>query len=271
LSRISQFWNFRWRTPGRAADPFLLHDALVAGFTDEAGGFADAGLFYLAEGNLYLLPAPDPLLKTLTFGALIVASGTLAALPFRRYQAIPDASSAPAQVTGPMQGVLESTPQATTFSSQGESNSATVQLAAGGDMKPTPSTYPNPTYRSANSWRQHSLERPRRRAEIPLTYEDLEVQIDLPDPIKERFNATVPIRALRLDQERMADLVMPAMESLATNQIEQIQKAAAKFAQGTRKSPSVTSSLASSREQSLDQLPKADPSNQTRHWIRQPD
>jgi len=277
--------------------PILSHCTkhFVAGFTDEAGGHANAQLFCLAEADLSLLPAPDPPLRTLTLGVLIVAAGTLAALPFRRYQAIPDASSAPAQVTGPMQSALEP-PLPATEARKDESNSVTVLFAASGDTQPpsqtqtaqtyTAQTYPVPTYHSDNLQRRNWLGRSRRRAEIPLTYEDLQVPIDQPEPIKERFNATVPIRALRLEQERTAELVMPAMESLATSQLEQIEKAAAEFAQGTGYQgtknlgtgkpgiitpPAVTGSLASSRDRTLDQLPKSESSDRTRHWIRQPD
>lgn len=110
-----------------------------------------------------------------------------------------------------------------------------------------------------------------RRAEIPLTYEDLEVPIDQPDPIKQRFNATAPIRAEQLERERIAGLVMPKMESLAVEQIQQIEHAASRFARTVDDRPHVSGSLASSREAQVERLPKATDPNRQRHWIRQPD
>jgi len=148
----------------------------------------------------------------------------------------------------------------------------TVQLAASGDVQPPSQTYPVPSFYSDNLRRRNSLDRSRRRAEIPLTYEDLQVPIDQPDPIKERFNATVPIRALELEQERTAELVMPAMESLATSQVEQIEKAVIGSLASARESLAKTrESSGKMRNQTLDRLPNAQSSDRTRHWIRQPD
>ena len=62
--------------------------------------------FRSAAANLSIHPAPSLPLRTLTLGVLIVSGGTLASLPFRRYQAIPDASSGPVQATGPTQSEL---------------------------------------------------------------------------------------------------------------------------------------------------------------------
>ena len=202
-------------------------------------------------------------MRTLTLGVIVVAGGTLAALPFRRYQAIPDASSAPAQVTGPMQSVLES--------------SSPAAVASDLDSYPAPGPVSYGDYVPTDLTQRRSLDRRaasqmmRRRAEIPLTYEDLEVPIDQPEPIKQRFNATAQIRAELLERERVAGLVMPKMESLAVEQIQQIEKVATRFAEEAPDLPKVSGSLASSREAHVDRLPKSTDANRQRHWIRQPD
>ncbi len=231
---------------------------------DEAGGYANTQLICSVEAIFSLLPAPDPQLRTLTLGVLIVSGGMLAALPFRRYQAIPDASSAPAQVTGPMQSVLESH-QPAALAIIDRSGSGTAETNCGDFLLATPLD------RTGGHRQNVALDRSPRRANIPLTFEDLQMPIAQPDLIKERFNATAPIRAERLDQERMAELVMPALESLAIEQVEQIQQAATRFAEASRPKAKVAGSLASSQQQHLDPLPKTDSSERPRHWIRQPD
>ena len=45
-------------------------------------------------------------MRNLTIGVLLIAGGTAAALPFRRYQSIQDASLEPTQATGPTQSAL---------------------------------------------------------------------------------------------------------------------------------------------------------------------
>jgi hypothetical protein len=131
-----------------------------------------------------------------------------------------------------------------------------------------------------------------RPIDVPLTFEDLMTPIDQPSPIQERYSATTPIRALQAEQERVAGLVMPAMESLAANQLEELQRSIAELKpqptaqpqpttgapQGSAE-PRAAGSLASSREAMPEQLPKAapnaganaaDPAERERHWILQP-
>lgn len=234
---------------------------------DEAGGYANTQLIRLVDAFFILLPAPDPLLRTLTLGVLIVTGGTLAALPFRRYQAIPDASSAPAQVTGPMQSVLQS--------------NAAVDIAA--DRSQQQSAFDSASYgygRSTGAYdsiahRRAVTQITRQRADIPLSYQDLEIPIDQPDPIKQRFNAAAPIRAEQLARERAAGLLMPAMETLAASQVDQIEIAANQFVDASIDNAKVTGSLASARDADVEQLPQGKGSQQDadreRHWIRQPD
>ena len=162
-----------------------------------------------------------------------------------------------------MQSVLESTYPAAVASDL-DSESDTNQVGGQGYVPTDLAQRRAMDRRAASQMMRH-------RADIPLTYEDLEVPIDQPEPIKQRFNATVANRAEQLERERVAGLVMPKLESLAVEQIQQIEKAATQFAEKTNELPKVTGSLASSRETQVDRLPKSADSNRQRHWIRQPD
>jgi hypothetical protein len=190
---------------------------------------------------------------------LIVAGGTLAALPFRRYQAIPDASTAPAQVTGPLHGSLElPLPRAIA-----NADRDTAEPPSTVDFSATAYTYAAPG-------RSLTIPKPR-RADIPLTYEDLEIPIDQPDVIKQRFNATALIRAEQLAAEQVPQIVMPALDSLAEAEVQQIRQAASRFAETAPQPARVSGALASAREPVAEPLPKSDAQPQPRHWIRQPD
>ncbi len=230
----------------------------------------------LGDGDFSLLPAPDAPLRILTLGVLIVSGGVLAALPFRRYQAIPDSSSAPAQVTGPTQGILEQ--------SVLESNASRALAAEHRDESVRDDAAPNdpglfvPSYRSPFLADRLQIDHNPQRANIPLTFEDLQVPLDLPDPVKRRFSATSPIRALQMEQDRTTEIVMPDLESLAESQIQEIKNVAARFAESNPRTPQraeptphVSGTLASSRPTTLGPLPKETDSNRPRHWIRQPD
>ena len=162
-----------------------------------------------------------------------------------------------------MQSVLESTyPEVVASDPDSESNTNRVGRQ---------SYVPTDLAQRREMDRRAASQMMRHRADIPLTYEDLEVPIDQPEPIKQRFNATVANRAEQLERERVAGLVMPKLESLAVEQIQQIEKVATQFAEQANDLPKVTGSLASSRETQVAPLPKAADANRQRHWIRQPD
>jgi len=217
-------------------------------------------------GEFSLLPAPEPTtLRTVTLGTMLVCGGILAALPFRRYQTIPDASSAPAHLTGPTESLLqpsESAPQ----------HVNSFRDACPIDLAESPAS----TYYGVGHAAVANGERFRRRAGMPLTYEDLEIPIALPAPIAERFNATSPIRAIDAEQDRaldkrMVEIVMPSADALAASQVAAIEKAASQFADQQPDQKRVSGALASAREGSIDPLPKSDSAGRQRHWIRQPE
>jgi hypothetical protein len=227
-------------------------------------------------------------LRTLTLGVLIVSGGTLAALPFRKYQAIPDASSAPAQVTGPTQSALDSADSSQLVTNpwpadQPSSDASLEAINAGALASNLPPWHPLATSQAPRS------------VDIPLTYDDLAMPIDPPPPIAQRFNATVPIRQQQLEQQRVSALVMPAMQQLAATQQLEPQRVSAlvmpamqqlaatqqlelqRVAESVRtlsdqqNDSKAAGSLASSRDRSLERLPKVAPVKRDRHWIRQPE
>ena len=232
-------------------------------------------------------------MRTLTLGVLIVSGGTLAALPFRRYQAIPDASNAPVQVTGPSHSALDP-PR------RDDSSDAIVR------ERPDATKLRGSVLAGhLPVWQPPSALPPRpRQLDIPLTYDDLAVPIDQPKPIQDRFNATAAVRQKQVERERVASLEMPPMETLVASQQEELKRvmksvAESELRQDVRRR-SVGGSLASVSSQSLhdpssnaglsnppasmragpngyalnpetESLPAANSQSAERHWIRQPD
>ncbi|MGI9475027.1 MAG: hypothetical protein ACR2NZ_26075 [Rubripirellula sp.] len=220
-------------------------------------------------------------MRTLTLGVLIVSGGTLAALPFRRYQAIPDASAVPTQVTGPAQSALDSPPVGR------RSNAVVHETPDEHDLRGAVLANHIPV------WQQSSVPTPsQRQLDIPLTYDDLAVPIAQPKPIQDRFNATAAVRQKQVERERVASLEMPAMETLVASQQQELQRVIDSVAVN---SPAAGGSLASTNlgsspfaasngasstasrgpmaaqsAQRLDPLPATIPEQRQRHWIRQP-
>lgn len=217
-------------------------------------------------GEFSLLPALErSTLRTITLGALVICGGTLAALPFRRYESTPAPPSAPAHLTGPTESSLR---PALGPPADGGPAGAAIPLDGAAALA---TTAPG----ADQAW-PGTGQRFRPRQGVPLTYEDLEVPISLPPPIADRFNATAPIRALEAEQERLTDsrrleLVMPPAEALAQSQLAQIETAASEFVAEHREGPAVSGALVSARETRLDTLPKPAAGDRQRHWIRQPD
>lgn len=153
-------------------------------------------------------------MRTLTLGVLIVAGGTLAALPFRRYQAIPDASSDPIHVTGPTQSELTSNQfhQLADASPQ-QQREMTLHKIQADVLAASENLAPN-----LPRWEAPPPEPPKLAIEIPLTFEDLATPIDMPPPLQRRFNATTAARAAQVEEEnRVAGILMPKMESMVAS------------------------------------------------------
>ena len=47
--------------------------------------------------------------------------------------------------------------------------------------------------------------------DVPLTYEDLMLPIEMPEIVRERFNATAAVKSIQMDKDRLADNEMPRM------------------------------------------------------------
>jgi hypothetical protein len=208
-------------------------------------------------------------LRNLSLGVLIVCGGTLAALPFRRYQSIPDASNSPTQVTGPAQSVLQASELAP------ETNAEQLPSLSEMDRLISP--------RDAFYSTVGAPPRRRRHVDIPLTYDDLAVPLDQPKPIRDRFNATTTVREQQLAEDRIAELVMPPMESLPIAEQQELSRIADSFVPPStsgrgrasgRFASSTTESSSPFRSDDqvsvLDTSSTSDVETRQRHWIRQP-
>lgn len=194
-------------------------------------------------------------MRILTLGVLIVSAGTLAALPFRRYQTVPDASSGPVQATGPTQSAVD--------------HSRLPALAVD-DAVAAPQIdeflEQVPLHQAAAASR-------REHVSAPLTYDDLAVPINQPRYIRERFSATAGADAAN-PQPTIQALVMPRMESLAPAQRQEIESSVAVV--DVRPSAEINATGAPFATASTRQHFRQDDSSdaeaqQRRHWIRQPD
>ena len=253
-------------------------------FKDEAGRRVYAQLIRLGRGDFRSLQLRTVPLRTLTLGVLIVSGGTLAALPFRRYQAIPDASAVPTQVTGPAQSALDGPVP-------GRRSDAVVRESPdAADLNDAVLASHVP------SWQPPTTPRPR-QLDVPLTYDDLAVPIDQPKPIQDRFNATAAVRQIQVERERVASLEMPPMESLVASQQEELQRVIASMETSQPRQPAhtpgtaggalastslrpgrlggspatATPQMGTASGQGLEPLPEVMPPQRQRHWIRQPD
>ena len=159
-------------------------------------------------------------LRTLSLGVLIVCGGTLAALPFRRYHSIQDASAEPSQVTGPSQTELQSTQ----FDPSRASNAERFPSLVQSQFEDRFAGYAD-SYAVASS----PATKRQRQLDIPLTYEDLATPIDPPAAIEQRFSATVGVREKQaaqreqMQREHADALLMPGLETLSLQQREHLE------------------------------------------------
>lgn len=247
--------------PAMPKKPFCKTHFVLA-FKDEAGSRANAQLFRSAAAIFRSIQLRALPLRTLTLGVLIVSGGTLAALPFRRYQAIPDASSAPLQVTGPSHSALDS-PQLESVEANSPPDAASGQSGVNSRLAAA----------ASRPWPQPVAPPAPRTIDIPLTYEDLAQPIDQPAPIQRRYSATAMARQKQIERQRATELVMPAMESLALSQQQELEQAmaAADRPAATSRATGTLASSTSPPERNIQPLPEAASDPRQRHWIRQPD
>ncbi len=119
-----------------------------------------------------------------------------------------------------------------------------------------------------------------RQIDVPLSFDDLMVPIDQPDPIRQKFSATSENNRDHNDRQRVASLEMPPIDDLAPEARAELQRkldfaSAEKYERITPKSSSgaVHGSLASSAPwlaSPPDRLPSPTTPAEDRHWIRQP-
>ncbi|NND98588.1 MAG: hypothetical protein HKN47_14805 [Pirellulaceae bacterium] len=108
-------------------------------------------------------------MRNLTLGVLLVAGGTLASLPFRRYQPIPDASVIPEEATGPTQSAL---------------GTSHLDMIAGTQF----TAPPNPSELEAMPHWPIPPNTPA-TTQVPSSYEELAVPLDRLSPDPKAFSA----------------------------------------------------------------------------------
>ena len=194
-------------------------------------------------------------MRNLTLGLLIVASGTLAALPFRRTQSV----DPPIPETSPLDPVSLSNPAFPSpigmLVDQSEPQAEWLDR-----LVPEPRETPPP-------WQNQ------RELSAPLTYEELAVPITRPEKIEQRFSATQPVQTsaphnlIEANSNRFIASAAPLVNSNVRTQNQPEQERSVLIAE-----PAEQTTLASTPlgESTLEQLPKQETSERQRFWIRQP-
>lgn len=127
-------------------------------------------------------------MRTASIAALVIAGGTLAALPFRLSPTPPDFDEA---ATGPSHSVLDET----------QSHIADLAIFTPSDVQPPPvrTVARRRSYVPAPDWTLDQTSQPSRPDDMPLTFDDLMIPIDSPAPISQRFDATMDSATPRRD------------------------------------------------------------------------
>ncbi len=200
-------------------------------------------------------------MRILTLGVLIVTAGTVAALPFRRYRAIQN-ELPPTAATGP------------TVSSLGG-----FQLDPIGDRPASNADFPALAMPSTGQLADAPAAN--RQIQMPLTYDDLAVPLELPPRFGESFSATA-LAQQQPDSPALHDRSARRMRPLSLVDSDAVGQADARgqsllpnSGQGQvgnekSKASNAISKLISSPivEPLPEPLPASTPKQ--RHWIRQP-
>ena len=159
---------------------------------------------------------PVPL-RTLTLGVLIVSGGTLAALPFRRYHAIPDRSTTPVQATGPTNSALQigaTGPVCDAIFAPPQTSEAILPGSIIAKRSEDPGVRETQQQPPSSPGRTTSFTKTEPSHGGPLTYEDLVLPIEMPDIIQQRFNATAAVKSIQMEKERFAKTTDSQMEAM---------------------------------------------------------
>ena len=166
-----------------------------------------------------------PPLRTLTLGVLIVSGGTLAALPFRRYQAIPDSSVTPVQATGPTVSDLKMgliNPAVDTSFAPPQVADATIPGSILATHSQQADSVESAVEHLNQMTRMSAARNVERSPDTPLTYEDLVLPIETPDIVQQRFNATAAVKSIQTGRHRLSDSTPPRMEPMTADSPEEI-------------------------------------------------
>ncbi|MGI9445623.1 MAG: hypothetical protein ACR2N1_24320 [Rubripirellula sp.] len=156
-------------------------------------------------------------MRTLTLGVLIVSGGTLAALPFRRYHAIPDSSTTPVHATGPTNSALQMSTTGSVFGAAFAPPQMAEAILPGSILAThSENTGVSGTQQGNSNSSDHipSLTKTSSASGGPLTYEDLVLPIEMPDIVQQRFNATAAVKSIQMEKERFANTDKSRMEPM---------------------------------------------------------
>ena len=159
---------------------------------------------------------PVPL-RTLTLGVLIVSGGTLAALPFRRYHAIPDSSATPVHATGPTNSALQMVANGSISGTDFAPPQMAEAILPGSILATHSDNLGISGTQQGNlnsSDRIPPLARTASASGGPLTYEDLVLPIEMPDLVQQRFNATAAVKSIQMEKERFTNTDKSRLEPM---------------------------------------------------------
>lgn len=246
-------------------------------------------------------------MRTASIAALVIAGGTLAALPFRLSPAPPDVDQA---ATGPSRSVLDqsgrsaatgqaATGQAVTGqAATGQNDVAAASMSQSMNQNTAQTTIQPPPVRTvarrrsyvpAPNWSADPSADQNRSVDMPLTFDDLMIPIDNPAPISQRFDATMDVtqrrHQVRHVERTKPDRVMGDQTMSPPNSPSNLSNhSVSQPPQPSRSVGSVASSrlensspphLTSSeaivmRREPMQALPQNDSQQRQKHWIVQP-
>ncbi len=207
------FLGFRLKIGGRGdrSIHFARSNSFIA-FMDEAGSHAKAQLNPLGGGDFSLLPAPSRSLEN----SLPWSLDCLRWHP--RGAAVSTVSHITRRIRCPNPG-YRTVPVGATLVVCDDADSNAKQIPSLADIDSLRDLRPQVDPYGFASGQAPAT---RRQIDIPLTYDDLAVPLDQPKPVMDRFSATATVQQKRLEQDRIAGLVMPPMESLPLAQQQEL-------------------------------------------------
>lgn len=137
-------------------------------------------------------------MRTLSLVAGVITVGTLAALPFRRTEAVVDPAESVSIATGPLGHQVED-----------DAMNGVLQWPDRPGFDPSLAWQPRPMMMESSS---HTFEMPK----MPESFPDESMRVPMPAPVRDRFAAAVPIAAPVSDESGVGanGLLMPPVAQI---------------------------------------------------------